>query len=409
MATWYSDTGIHSDAASRAVLEGQLSLELGERSEIRPFVERSLDGEFSLEMSFIGTMGLDLMRWMPVKFRSSAILIDYLREAGISFGNWLNKVADIVKLLNARTTSDTVYLRLLGAMIGVEFPPEDDATVDEMRKNISLAIDWYKVKGTYRAASIISMIQRYTVNIYDMWTTDYSTFVLVDWFAGDVGEYPPGLSSLYYKSPHFGVEVLLDKVYTGGSGSVSGGTLFLWDASYLDNLYEKIEEMRPVHTVPHYMLLLNPKCDEFGHVVEVDGNILAKVTGAWTYSTKYLDEAWSLDDGSTLDTSETTFLNSITKWTIGTGVGDITAAGWDLSNPVVSGTIDTSKITVLDDRIKFEFVVPKAVVQSGITELGLYIPGSPDTLVAGATFPVIDKDDRTELRVVFEIYKSDLG
>lgn len=414
MATWYSDAGLFSDAEEVAVLGGDFDLTVADRLAARPFEDHDFDGEFDLEMIFTGSVGLDLLQWMPEKFRSSVILIDYLREAGIQFGSWLTQVRDIVKLLNTRTTSDVNYLRLLGDLIGVEFPPGDNATVDEIRRNISLAIDWYKVKGTYRAVQIISMIQRYTVNVYDMWSNDYSDFVLVDWFAGDEGENPPGLDASYYKTPHFGVEILLNKVYTGGSGSVSGGTAFLWDAGYLDNLYDKVEEMRPVHTVPHYILLINPKTDEFGHTIEVDGEILCRVTGNWEYSAKYLDETmsgriWDTDDGTVLDMSETAFIQSITKWTLGTGFGDITSPSWSLANPVVSGVIDTGDITVSDDRITFEFIVPKAVVQAGITEIGLYIPGTPDVLVAGATFPAIEKDARTELRVVLEVHRTDLG
>ena len=414
MTTWYSDSGLYSDAEAVAVVSGDFDLQTTDQMVSKPFADHELDGTFVLEMTFSGSIGLDLLQWMPEKFRLSEILIDYLKEAGVEFGSWLTQVGDIVKLLNTRTTSDATYLRLLGGLIGVETPPEDDVTVDEIRKNISLAIDWYKVKGTYRAVQIMSMIQRYTVNVYDMWSDDYADFVLDDWFAGNEGENPPGLDASYYKTPHFGVEVLLNKVYTGGSGSTSGGTTFLWAASDLDQLYDKVEEVRPVHTVPHYMLLLNPKTDEFGHTVEVDGEILCRVTSNWEYSTKYLDETssagiWYTDDGDFLDESETSFLHSITKWVIGTGYGDITNSTWDLVNPVVSGTIDTSDITVHDDRTAFEFIVPKSVVQAGITELGLYIPGSPDVLVAGATFPSIEKDERTELRVVLEVYKKDLG
>lgn len=413
MATWYSDSGIFSDSQDSTLAAG-FDLEMVDRASSRPFDDHEISGGFNLDMIFTGAVGLNLLEWMPEKFRSSAILIDYLREAGIQFGSWLTKVRDIVKLLNTRTTSDVTYLRLLGALIGVEFPPEDDATVDEIKKNISLAIDWYKVKGTYRAISILSMIERFTVNVYDMWTKDYEDFVLLDWFTGDEGEYPPTLDSTYYKSPHFAVEILLDRVYTGGSGSVSGGTDFLWDADYLNNLYDKVEEMRPVHTVPHYMVMLNPNTDEFGNVVEVSGNIQAKITGDWEYSTKYLDETdsskiWYLDSGVNLDESESSFIELITKWQIGTGIGDISDPGWSLVNPVASGTISASDITIEDDKYMFEFIVPKSVIQSGITELGLYVPGAPDILVAGATFPQIEKDGRTELRVVFEVHKKALA
>ena len=415
MANIHSDDGYFSDSSSQAILDGEMDLLITNSIIQRPFSseDRKLDVGFDLSMNLISSIGLDLMRLMPRKFRNSSILIDYLSEAGIQVGSWLTNVRDMVKLLNARTISDVKYLRYLGATIGVVFPPEDITSIGEMRKNILNAVDWYKVKGTYNSVQILSIIQSFIINLYDMYTDDYETFVSTEWFVGDEDENPPGLDSSYYKSPHFGVEILLNRIYESDSGTASGGLSHLWETDLLDNLYDKIEETRPVHTVPHYVLLLNPKTDEFGNVVEVDGEIRTKVLGDWELSIKYFDEddsdgSWYFDDSMYFDESSEAFIKSITKWVVGTGDPDIDGS-FAIENEALSGTIDADDITISDEKVTFEFKIEKSVVQGNISELGLFVPGVVDKLVVGSVFPKINKDSRVELRVLVEVYRKDLS
>jgi hypothetical protein len=111
------------------------------------------------------------------------------------------------------------------------------------------------------------------------------------------------------------------------------------------------------------------------------------------------------------DTSAEGFLNSITKWVLGTGnypstLGD---SSFSIETPVLTGTIDSADINVYDDYFQLEFIVPAGTVQSGLSELGLYIPGTPDELVLASTFPKLDKESTIELRVVVQVYKTDLS
>ena len=417
MSNWQLDDGFHLDEASNAEISTSTEFSMDSTLIDYPFSERQLEAGVGFEMDVLSSIGLDLMAMLPEKYHKSQILIDYLDEAGIQIGEWLTKVRDIVMLLNVETISDVNYIKYLGALIGVVFPPQDTASTDEIKRNISQAIDWYKVKGTYKSIQIISMIQRFAVNLYDMYTNNYSDFVLTNWFVGRENENPPGLDSSYYKSPHFALEILLNQVYTsssGGSGGSSIGGDVLWITSLLDNFYQKVEETRPVHTVPHYMLLLDSKTDELGHIITVDGNIQTKVMGQWQYSTRYFDfinsvDAWNFDDGHYLDESSTAFIQSVTKWVLATGNDNINDSGFDITHPVLTGTIDVDDITISDDKITYEFIVPRTIVQNSIKEVGLYVPGSPDKLVAACTFPSINKDSRIELRVVFEIYRKDLS
>jgi len=399
--TWHLDEGYYLDEESRVELlaEGTLTLDLTYTAS--PFADVTLESEGELSISVLQAVALDLLPLTPEKFHDSLILQDYCEEASTQVGSWLSSVKDIVKLLNPRTVGTIPYLRYLGALIGVEFSPEDETTEASMRKELTNAISWYKLKGTYESIQILSLIQQFVVNFYDMYTNDYDTFYMVDWFVGDEDENPAGFDSTYYKSPHFGIEVLLNKVFEVGSER------YLWRAEYLDNLIAQIEKTRPVHTVPHYLLLLNPKTDELGHVIEVDGEIQTKVRGDWEYSTKYFDmtgdDAWQFDDGTTFDESTTGFINSITKYVFGTG------GSFDISNPVIEGTIDTADITVTEEKIVFEFILEKSEVQAGINELGLYSSDSEGALVLSSIFPKIDKANNVELRVVVEVFRSDLS
>jgi len=364
--------------------------------------------EFSMDLQ--AQIGLDLLDLIPEKFwqyPQQQILQDYVAEASLQFGWWMTQTRDIILLLSPNTTTSVDYLRHLGSILGVVFPPEDTTTELEMRKTLEQAVAWYKVKGTYESLMLLAMIHQFTVNIYDMYTNDYVDFVLVDWWTGQEGTNPPGLDSSYYKSPHFGVEVVLNQIYTVES------TQYLWYSSLFGNLIEKVEEVRPVHTVPHFLVRLAPKTDEFGHVVEVLGQIKSRVMGNWVPLTKYFNmvgsfQAWNLNDGTYFNQSGDAFVKTITKWVLGTGASDITDPGFTILNPVLTGSIDPDNITSDNEKYTIEFLVPKTAIQDGLRELGLYVPGSPDQLVVGATFPLINKSDDVEIRVVVQVYKADL-
>ena len=413
MAEWQLDDNFHLDESLGAIDEIELEETATRQMILNPLYDREDELVFEDELSVIHAVALDLMQLVPAKFRNSQILIDYLAEAGLLIGDQLTKIRDLPKLLGPNTVTSMKYLRYLGALIGVNFPPEDETSEEEMYKTLIYAIDWYKVKGTYHSLAIISLIQGFTVNIYDMYAENESAyenndFVLVEWWAGRENVNPPGV--LGFKSPHFAVEILLNQVReeTAGSG------VYLWLASALNNMYSKVEETRPVHTVPHYMLLMSPKTDEFGHVIEVDGDIRTKIlTANWVTGTRYFDmlesgTVWNFDEGAHFDESAEDFLKSITKFVFGTGTCNLDDPGADIQDYAFDGVIDPDNTIITKDKITFEFIVPKVVEQDGLTELGLYVPGAPDSLVVLANFPKIDKDDRVEIHVILEVYKKNL-
>lgn len=417
MADWHLDEGFRIDQSASVEISAEMDLSMDFSAVLHPFDDDEVVMEMSMDLDVTAAVTLNLIRLIPLMFHDSNILTDYIDEVELEVGTWFTLVRDMVKLSNPNTVTNRDFLKQLAALIGLDLPPEDESTEDEIRRSIAQAIDWYKVKGTYKSVNIISLIQEFTVNLLDMYTNDYITFVLTEWFVGDENENPPGLDSSYYKSPHFGVEIVLNRTYSVGTGTGSGsgastpagGLLYLWQAAYLDNLHDAVEQTRPVHTVPHYILLLSPKTDEFENVITTDGDIQTKVLSDWEFTTRFFDQAppWRFDESESFDASFLSFIQSITRWELGTGSGDITLPTWEVETPVLTGAIATSDIVLTDDKITFSFIVPKSVSQLGIRELGLYTTGNE--LVVGSVFPSLDKDSRVELKVVVSVYRSDLG
>jgi hypothetical protein len=422
-SSWNFDDGWHFDQSNAAEIVGEMEVEMDFLLIHRPFLDLEVEMEMDVDVDWVHAVDLDLLRLIPEKHHQEQILLDYVDVVELEVGSWLTSVRELVKLGNPNSVADLDFLKNLAQLIGLSLPPEDETTEDEIRRSIAQAIDWYKIKGTYESIQVIALIQKFAVNLFDMYTNDYVNFILTEWFVGEENENPPGFDSSYYKSPHFGIEVLLNQVYSassgGGSGasgssaaSDSGPSANLWEVDYLDNFASLVEQTRPVHTVPHYILFLNPKTDELGHVIEVDGNIQTRVFADWEFTTKYFDmdsdgSPWYFDESSFFDESITSFLYSIDTWYLGTGEGSISSDSWTPVSPVLTGSIDVADIVIEEEKTSISFIVPRAVEQDGIRELALYT--TEGKLVLGSVFPSIDKGSRVELKITVEIYKEDLS
>lgn len=349
-----------------------------------------------------------------------SIITDYADVMGEVVREWIDSIDNIEDLLNPEIVPAD-YLVYLGKLINVippaSFDSSDTDSVSQFRSTLNQAIDWYKLKGTYRSVQIIALILGLEITIYDMYTDDYVTFVNKEWFVGkEVDENPTGLGAGYYKSPHFGVWKNLDYVYPATAGQPYG---HLWASIYWADLYDYVERTRPVHTVPHFVLHLNPIADMYETAWTVDGDIETQLKGIWSDQSVFFDgdsvgsgHGFDFDDGTTFDTSSVTTVKSVTKWVLGTGWGgeDVDDSGYtDVKTPAITGSIDADDITDEGDYFRLQFTVPKATAQDGINELGLYIPGSPDTLITLSVFPDIEKNNEVELIITVQIYKEELS
>jgi len=391
-----------------------------------------LDIDITLELSVNENYSnyIDLMELVPMKFRESVALQQFMYEAGLMTGEWIGDIKDTERLIDKYTVGDE-YLQKLADLVGLDIITDTTTTLDERRQQLIQVIDWYKLKGTYQAVRYISYLFNVTLTFWDLYTNDYATFIEEPWFVGNsVAENPGGLTPDYYKSPHFGISILLDTVY----GVDPDKHLFY--STGIQDLSTYIERVRPINTVPHYSVLLQPIGDETGIAVEVAGEIKTATIGDWTFTKFYWDDPsdldnvidnigntviddvgndvvalspHSFDDGDFFDFSRDAFLNSIVKWKLGTGNKGVSpdTFGFALANVVLtSEDIGMSGVTVViySDRTEFSFRVPASIVQFGLSELGLYLVDGT-TLEIAATFPDIDKPADIELKVLVIIYR----
>jgi hypothetical protein len=366
---------------------------------------------------------LELIQLVPEKFRGSVLLNEYLDEVGLFVGSWLSKIDNMLELSNPNTVGDK-YIGYLADMINFSLTRGETTSLTELRRQLNQAVDWYKIKGTYQSFKIAAYICGYGLNIYDMYTKDYVNFIPKPWFtATEAGENPEGLDSSYYKSPHIGLEIPLNIVH---------GTK-LWEVNFLEPFDKYVEEVRPANTVPHYSILLNPETDESEDVRVNPGNIKTRVMVDWNFTRLYFNalsdsrvidhlsqlvhdnaneqvrsyytQIINFDNSFIFDYSEDAFIANITKWKLGNGnkgrspdeLGIV-----DLENVVLSGDIET--IEIHKEYLDFKFTVPKATVQDGISELGLYLTNNT-TITVMALFPDIDKGNDVDLHVTVRVLR----
>jgi hypothetical protein len=396
------------------------------------FVEY-LDSDIEIEVDIDSEIDmakfLDLLPYVPEKFHDSDLLVQYIEEVGLYAGTWLSAIENIRDILNPWTVPEE-YADQLAKLIGLELVRSTSTPLAELRRQIVQAVDWYKKKGTYEALNIAAYLNKLSVRIKDMYTNDYVHFIEQDWFVGEEGENPPGLDASYFKSPHLGIGILLNRGYDIG---LSSGA-YLWREALFTQFYTNVEKVRPVNVVPHYTLTLEPQCKEDGVTETLYTCVYSKVMGMWEFSRKNFDSKavaeiqniagdtlindagdvlisryttdMHFDDGEFFDYSRTAFLNSVTKWKLGNGQKGMNpddSGVVDVASPVLTGTIDT--IRILADRAEYEFIIPATTVQLGISELGLYLSDGT-TIVAISLFPDIDKHLLAELKVTFKIYKQ---
>jgi hypothetical protein len=375
------------------------------------------------ELELVGSVFIDLLKFVPEKFRDAQLFQDYLAAVGLYLGTWLSKIDDMQYLIDPYTVSDELkvtipgqiyvvdeeYISHLASLLGLTITKSPGQTIVDFRKQLTNAIDWYKLKGTYQGMIDAIYSTGHTISIKDMYTNDYAAFVLEDWFVADYpGQNPPDLDASYYKSPHFSLLVELNQVYI-----LIGGDPYLWKGgTTFDDIRGIVEQLRPANTVPHYVIRMTATCHEDGVMDTTTYLVKTKrIYTPWSFSRYYFDQGsvggeWHFDEGVFLDYSATAFLLNVKLWKIGTGnrTTPPDTPGWDIETEVDSGTLLPSQIRLYADRTEWDIVIPSASVFTGLSELALYVVPT-DKLVIGCTFPIIDKAAGYELRFLVIMYK----
>jgi len=387
--------------------------------------------KLEFELSADKTLELDLLQLIPEQYRNSDLLAELIQELNYTIGSWLITIRDIDKILDVDRCPAS-YLKHLGSLINVSLLDEDGRTESERRREIRNAIAWYKVKGTYESFQIICGIVGYTVNFYDMYTDDYTTFHQTEWFVGSEDENPSGFDNNYYKSPHFGFNILLDTSYEGDE---STDYPYLWQETKLNDLIKYIERMRPVNTVPHYVITLNPQLDETtpttivssesgvagSDVTIVTGDIVTRrLVDLFNPDTLFFDEENGdygrilyFDDSTAryFDQGQASALYTIDGWKLGTGnkcmstaerIATIIDPDFDLENVVAEGDADDITIIYDSEKVTYKITIPASTELNGASELGLY---SGSEMVIASLFPDIIKGTVVELEIMVYIYR----
>ena len=351
--------------------------------------------EVSLDIKENYSKYVDLLQLIPLKFHDSVLLQEFLDEIGLIVGSTISKIDDLEKIIDRDSVPED-YVTYLADLIGLSILGGETESLKSKRRQLFQAINQYKRKGAYKSLKDIGYGLGLTLNFSDMYTNDYSTFVRVPWFVGYENENPSGLTSDYYKAPHFSIDLILDQKYG------EGATAYLFEEVTYTRLFEIAKQVRPINVVNHYSIVLNAITDQSENVITTDAGVKSCITGDWVTVKKNFDDSNNFDDGLFFDASEEAYVASISKWKVGAGHVNTPPSSSDtaLESSIFSGLVESN--IIYSDRVEINFVVPAANVQNGITELGLFLDDGT-TMVAEATFPSIQKIVDVELRVKFII------
>jgi hypothetical protein len=403
---------------------------------------------------------VDLMRLIPAKFRTSVVLQQFVYQMGLDVGTWIGDINDLEQNLDPYYVAQQ-YLPYLARLIGLTIVSDATTSDDNKRQQLLQAIDLYRMKGTYNSLKRAAYLSNVNVEIFDKYCSaasgysgysgaamnyNDSKFVNEPWWAGPVGTNPPDLDSTYFKTPHGGIVLPLTVVQG------TAPTQYLYKPEMLSHFITTAEAVRPVNVVIHYTITLNGQTDKSGTAVTTDGNVNTCLiggwlfpaltfdfsgwnavsgysgTGVWTgwsgYSGYWFDQGVSGYSGSGVysgwhaasgysggaynalffDQTPDVALRGISNVKFGNGSKNtVPTQYWVLQSHIPTMDRGVDKITIYPEYALYEINVPKATVQSGISELGLYLTDNT-TLKIGCTFPDIDLDGSVELKIAIKFY-----
>jgi len=418
--SWNFDDSIRFDTTQTSVVDMTMDAD-AQFSMVHNFI---LDDVAIMDVSIVyeGITTIDLLPLIPRKFHSSDMMVDYIDVVSTGVGSTLDKTKGLPSLIDPYKVG-VDYIGYLAQLIGYKFINEADSSIDQLKNQLLEAVSFFKIKGTYKALELAGKFAGLTINIFDMYTNDYVTFVPQDWFVADYEEEnPEGLDSSYYKSPHFGMEISLDRYYGSASDE------YLWVDSMYVLVPEITEFVRPANTVPHYWTRLSCLTRDDGEVYNITTTkVKTTVTDNWGYSRRYFDDSWNFDQGTysgilstydnsyefnfpvaydadtsfggqvNFDESPAGFFSSISKFKLGTGHKGLppTYSGFTLDNQVYEGTV--TGYTLSEDRVVFDMSIPASLSFSGLSELVLCL--NSGEVVVASTFPNADKTLGLEMKV----------
>ena len=222
---WDADYGTGIHAIGTIVLSTQSYL----TTEVLPIsIRAGLDTKESYAKN------IDLLPLIPEKFRNSTVLQQFIDVANLNTGQWLGYIHDTQYLLDPYSVGEE-YLRYLADLIGLSFITNENTTVEDKRTQLLQAMDWYKSKGTYQALLRIGYILGIALDAYDLYTSDYATFVRESWFTGAEGVNPPDLGVGTAWSTYDKLILHLDNNFTD---SATSKTVTNYNVTFSNSIYK---------------------------------------------------------------------------------------------------------------------------------------------------------------------------
>lgn len=321
------------------------------------------------ELVYTGTKFVDRMQFIPEKYHDSVLLQDLMHEKSRLLGEFLSQVDGLADLVDPYKVGEA-YIDKLASLIGLTLIKDENTTIDDERALLVEVVNWYKLKGTYDGIRAISRMNNLDAEIFDLYCPNdptsydnFATYVIPagGWFVGNYpNQNPPDIPAGYIKTPHFIYEISLDRIYGTGYSS------YLWKDVLARRVTRLMEDTRPINTVPHKRLFLNPVCRLDGVEEIVAGDIHTRVLGDWSNDRLFLDmmttgsvekiggdlvidldtdqvvatvPLWNLDETPTpryLDWGGDNLL--VTNWVLGTG---------NKSRNILSDTFSATTLTPL--------------------------------------------------------------
>jgi len=341
---------------------------------------------------------------MPDSYREDSAL--RVRELMESIGQWMDenpqaKFTELRDLVNPRV-APLKFIQNLADLISLQISVFSGSEEFRIRRQVEEAVNWYKLKGGYSAVDVIIYTIGLHVTLFDKYTNDYVTFIRVPWFVTGVlpiDPVPPG----FFKSAHFDLDFQLDEAF----GTLPD--LFLIDSSKLVEAGIRIEEVRPVNTVPKFVLAIAPQTDQQQDLpFTFPASLISTVvTNLWITAIQQFDSGLTLDTGLLMDVTPSGFVAGVQKFKLGTGRKNTIplSSFTDLETPIYTATIDNKFILV--DRVVFELIIPKTIDITDITEWGLFNNTLSEMFVVG-THPTVFKDTTSEIRYTVTVFFNDI-
>lgn len=415
-------------------------------------------------------MNPKLISFLPDKFQGLNVLEDYLSACEDILDIILRKLENLPRLVNPSvyglTTDETNMLEqsnydedglpienILRLARLINYAPwywYAHITSKQLRNNVRQAVFWYQMVCRSACYEVIGKLVDINLGVEELWTWDYEHFFPTpdDWCTaqemfdrGDFDDYNTLYPESYdefgnpvfwteppYKSPHFNLILYLDEEINhrldrlGLIDEVPEGVGRLqddldWWTAYM----QSVENVRPAHTVIHYLGLIYCLCNE--DLEEISGAVsgesgeyepvcieMSQVctvpTDEWEVLSNLMDMGYCMDDGYYMDEPFAGKFALIDHFKIGTGhAGEAPDPSWsDLGNSVYEA--DISEKAVYEDKFTVICEVPETEVFADLTEVALFTEAPFNEMLVVATHPYYTKRGDHVLRYQFDILRS---